>query len=192
MHATRRRTERQRMRHDKRKRCQRATASCSRSSSSSTSMPLMRFLVNSNAVKKIALTTHERDIDTPRPGGVKVSGLIFKRWGSGSSYRDTCEGSGTGSWAGSACLCLQRGSCAGIYSLLCQWEISGRGQRVSFGCRLQGTYTGPTDKSTQSACHNDCQRMRGRRVAHIREDLLDAFIRDKVDAGADRVSHCAC
>ena len=27
----------------------------------------MRFLVNSNAVKKMALTTQERDIDTPRP-----------------------------------------------------------------------------------------------------------------------------
>ena len=43
------------------------------SSSSSTSMRLMRFLVNSNAVKKMALTTQERDMDTPNPDHYKVS-----------------------------------------------------------------------------------------------------------------------
>jgi hypothetical protein len=36
-------------------------------SSSSTVIWLMRFFENSNAVKKMALTTHERDMETPRP-----------------------------------------------------------------------------------------------------------------------------
>ena len=43
-------------------------SSARRKSSSSTSIRLMRFLVNSNAVKKMALTTQDRDIETPRPG----------------------------------------------------------------------------------------------------------------------------
>ena len=49
---------------------------CSCRSSSLTDIRLMRFLVNSNAVKKMALTTHERLIETPRPG--KQSGVSQK------------------------------------------------------------------------------------------------------------------
>lgn len=40
---------------------------CSRRSSSSTVSRLIRFLENSNAEKKIELTTHERLMETPRP-----------------------------------------------------------------------------------------------------------------------------
>jgi hypothetical protein len=32
----------------------------------------MRFLVNSNAVKKMALTMQERDMETPRPDAVSI------------------------------------------------------------------------------------------------------------------------
>jgi hypothetical protein len=69
MHAVR---SRRTPENEARKKYQREAASCSRKSSSSYVMPLMRFFVNSNAVKKIALTTHDRDMDTPRPG--RVSG----------------------------------------------------------------------------------------------------------------------
>ena len=45
---------------------------CSQRSSSSTDKRLTRFLVNSNAEKKIAFTTQERPIETPRPGIVSA------------------------------------------------------------------------------------------------------------------------
>ena len=55
-------------------------SSWQRRSSSSTSIRLMRFLENSKAVKKMALTTQERDMDTPRPerkGSVKLPRMEF-------------------------------------------------------------------------------------------------------------------
>lgn len=57
-----------------------SSSSWRRRSSSSTSIRLMRFLVNSNAVKKIALTTHERDMETPRP----KNGLVEREGVEGS------------------------------------------------------------------------------------------------------------
>jgi|SRR5690242_9655150 len=62
----------QRLQTPRHKATQSTPSSCRRKSSSSTSIWLMRFLVNSNAVKKIALTTQERDMETPKPVDVSL------------------------------------------------------------------------------------------------------------------------
>ena len=98
---------------------------------SSTSKRLIRFFINSNAEKKIALTTQDRLIETLRPMRklssafiIERSGILSGQWLKRKTYLDTFVDWRTGSLASSSGLCGLSSSSSDKYFLQNQWDIS--------------------------------------------------------------------